>query len=171
VGQVAEAPGIGRLEPGAVVEQPIEWDGKHAVQLTLVMDEGQDRVRQVGDERHDGEVRDRGVDRAARAEWDQAAGLDADLLHHLAPAGVPGGLSRLDPAAGQRDLPRVVPKVSPAPHKWHHPEPAMLVENEYDGSPPGTLSELAPGVDGREQVFEPSQEIRQIASLGACGSG
>jgi len=53
VSQVPEPPWLLRLEPGAVVEQRLQRDGEHALELADVVDERLDRVGKVGDERHD----------------------------------------------------------------------------------------------------------------------
>src|SRR5262249_26445535 len=66
MGKVAETPGSPRFEPGTVVQQPLQRDGEHALQLTLVVDKRPDRVREVGQERHDREIAHGGVDRIPR---------------------------------------------------------------------------------------------------------
>src|SRR5580704_12626465 len=73
VRQVAEPPWIIGLEPGGVIEQPVQRDREDAVELALVMNEGQDRLREVSHERHHREVGHGGVDRVPDAERRQAA--------------------------------------------------------------------------------------------------
>src|SRR5713226_10749764 len=47
VREVAEAPGIARLQPRAVVEQAIERNLQHSFQLAFIVDECGHRIRKV----------------------------------------------------------------------------------------------------------------------------
>jgi hypothetical protein len=38
----------------------------------------------------------------------------------------------------------------------HHPASGLAVEDEHDRGAPGAFSELAPGFDRAEQLFEPA---------------
>jgi hypothetical protein len=114
---------------------------------------------------HNREIRNCGVDGATGAERGKATDWDADLLVHLPLRGIPGRFPWVNPASWQRDLPGVVPKVRPPTYEGDHPPAPMLVENEYDSSRPGALSERAPALDGCELVFEPPEEISQVAPL------
>ena len=64
----------------------------------------------------------------------------------------------MDAAPGQRDLPWVVPQIRPAPNEGHDPAPSLAVEYEDDGGLPGPLPELAPAVDGLQQVGQAAEK-------------
>jgi len=53
VREITEAPRIGRLQPGAVVEEPVEGDLEHSLQLVFIVNERGHWIREVRDERHD----------------------------------------------------------------------------------------------------------------------
>jgi hypothetical protein len=71
----------------------------------------------------------------------------------------------MNPASWERDLPGMVSEVGPATYEGDHPPAAILVEDEYDSGRPGALAERAPTVDWCEQLFEPAEEICQVAPL------
>src|SRR5207253_1415978 len=72
------------------------------------------------------------VDHVARAQRDQAAHRNADLLQDLALRGLPRRLPGVDASAGQSDLAGVVPEVGSAADDRHHPTACLSVEGATD---------------------------------------
>jgi len=159
------APGTLREPPRRVVEQRIERNLQHSIQLALVVDEGWDRVGKVGHERHDREVRNGAVDRIAGAQRHEAADRDADLLSHLALSRRPCRLALAHAPAGQSDLPRMVTLVSTPAYERDHPAALGAVQDEYDRGLAGTPPEVAPTVHRMEQLFEAAEEVSQRRPL------
>src|SRR5579872_1729532 len=115
----------------------------------------------MGDEGHHRKVGDGRVDRLAGAQGPETAERDADLLLGLALGRLPGGLAGPDPAAGERDLARMVRQVGPPPDERNLPRPVYVIEDEGDGGPASSPAELAPPVDRAEQAFDLVQEVAQ----------
>ncbi len=164
MGEVAKAPGVGRLQPGAVVEQRCERYLENAFQLAWLVHELGNLAWQVGDEGNDREVGDRRIYGLSGAQGNQAATRYADLLGHLALGCLPRRLAFMDAPSRQRDLPGVIPEIGPASDERHLPAPIGFVQDEDHGRLPGAPAELAPAVDWAEQAFEASQEV-DVADL------
>src|SRR5439155_16503759 len=111
-----------------------------------------------GDEGNHRKVCDGRVDRVARAQRDQAADRNADLLKDLALRGLPRRLPWIDASAGQSDLSGVVPEVAPAPDERDHPVAGLAVEDEDDRGRPRPRSELAPAVDRLAKVRDAAEK-------------
>ena len=122
------------------------------------MHKGLHRVGQIGDEGNHRKVCDGRVDHVARAQRDQTAHRNADLLQDLALRGLPRRLPGVDASAGQSDLSGVVPEVGSAPDERDHPTACLSVEEEDDRGGPRPLSELAPAVDRLEKASQAAEK-------------
>ena len=119
----------------------------------------------MGDEGHDGEVGDRGVDRVAGADRQEASDRDADLLGHLALGRLPGALAGQHAAARERHLPGMVAHIGATPDKWDHPLAGLAVQDENHGGGPGAFPELPPIVHRPEQAFETARELTHLTCV------